>query len=60
MYTVVDMILLKIQSLVQENDIMTQRNISVTSEWNLQNVQISVISKKYVYTFQVYIPSKKI
>lgn len=40
MYTVVDMILLKIQSLVQENDIMTQRNISVTSEWNLQNVQI--------------------
>lgn len=40
MYTVVDMILLKIQSLVQENDTMTQRNISVTSEWNLQNVQI--------------------
>lgn len=32
MYTVVDMILLKIQSLVQGNDIMTQRNISVTSE----------------------------
>lgn len=32
MYTAVDMTLLKIQSLVQENDITTQRNISVTSE----------------------------